>query len=298
MRILAGLAFSVLTASTALAADPVQDAGPAGTRFFGEAYLGGHVLFGSEQDEDFLVPMVDLGARVAGQIGAFGAQLDGEYSGFKLDWVRPEIDLGDADGSVTAIGFTGHATYNFGESLKAGAYLGYMRGGVSITDGIDFVDINLDSLVYGVEAIYQINENNWIEANVGLVDPRNFTVTSTMGFPMPSMPLDDISGFNVGAGYTHRFNPQWTATGKVNYTRLTAFDESVDFLSLKAIAAYQLETMPLVVSSSLGYTNISTGGESVDAFNIGARLTLKFGDSGNDAGGKLFSTRRALDGFF
>ena len=298
MRLLAGIVFSITAVSSAFAADPMQEAVPSDTRFFGDAYLGGHVLFGSEQGEDFMVPMVDLGGRVAGQFGAFGAQVDAEYSGFKLDWVRPEIELGGADGSVTAVGFTGHATYNFSERLKAGAYLGYMRGGVSITDGIDFVDVELDSLVYGVEAIYQFNENNWIEANVGLVDPRNFTVTSTMGFPMPSMPLDDIDGFNVGAGYTHRFDPQWTATGKVNFTRLTAFDESVDFLSLKATAAYRFETMPLALSTSLGYTNISTGGDSVDAFNIGTRLTWSFGDSGNDAGGKLFSTRRALDGLF
>ncbi len=307
MRISICLAVSAFSVSAAFAAD----AAPSGVRFFGDAYLGGHVLFGNEAGEDFMVPMVDLGGRVAAQYGRFGGQIDAEYSGFDLAWVRPDIDLGDVSASVGALGLTGHASYNFNERFKAGAYFGYMRGSVSASDGFVSATVGIDSFVYGIEGLYQFDDNNWIEANAGFVDPRSIFVSLSAPIDLSGYDIDLpptlefsesinglVDGLNLGAAFTHRFNPQWSATGKVNFTRLSAEGESVDFLSLKAIAAYQLQTMPLVLSTSLGYARISAAGQSADAFNIGTRLTFKFGDSGNDAGGKLFSSRRALDGVF
>lgn len=313
MRILSGLMF-------ALAAVPVAHAGdmPSGIRFFGDAYLGTHAVFGNELGEDFLVPMVDLGSRVAVQSGRFGVQLNGDYSGFKLGWIRPDIDAGNIDASFSEFSVSGHATFNFNERFKAGAYLGYSRGGVKVTDSTFTLTAGLDSFAYGLEAIYQHDENNWIEVYGGVIDPRNAYLKvdadidwsaygdwDSIGFDPDAflssdmtVPLDGLGGLHAGAAYTHRFNEQWSATAKADFTRLSYDGNSANIISLKAIGAYRLQSLPLTLSSSLGYVRISAMGTSEHAYNIGARLTFAFGDSGNDAGGKLFSDRRAFPGFF
>ena len=285
---------------------------PSSFRFFGDAYLGSHVIFGSELGEEFMVPMVDLGGRLAVTNGRFGLQLDGEYSGFELGWIRPDIDVGDINARFGATGLSGHASVNFNERFKAGAYLGYMIGSVSVSGESVSAKASLDSLVYGVEALYQHDENNWIEAYAGVIDPRN--VTLNLYLPVlweeygldpdvlpsedTSMPIEGLNAFNFGAALTHRFNSQWSATGKIDFTRLSFDGASANLLSLKAIGAYTLETMPLTLSASLGYVKVSSPGQSAGAFNIGTRLTFTFGDSGKDASTQLFSTRRALPGLY
>jgi len=266
--------------------------------FFGDLSAGTHLLFGSESGEDFYVPMVDLDARLAVQRERFGLQADGEYSGFSLGWVHPEVDLAGAEGSVATFAVTGHLTYAPSDRLKLGAYLGYMRGAVSISDGVDFMNAAVTSLAYGVEAIYQPNESNWIEVSAGLVDPQNLTVESTILFPT-LVDLDAFTGYTAAATYTHRFSPRWLASGRVGFTRLTAFGDNINAIGVRGTVTYQCEKWPIALSTTFGYSNVSADGlDGAGAYNVGARLTWSLGTAATGANGQLFTTRRAFDGLF
>lgn len=230
----------------------------------------------------------------------FGAQFDLDYDYFSYGWLRPTLR---EDGSETNITATGHATFLPNENLKLGAYFGLNR--YRYQSSADFFSARFSGsrLNYGVEGLYVLNPSTWVEAHIGARDfiSSEFIVSfddgSTFGGSFKDSD-NEIYAYDIGAAVHHRFSPSWSGSAGLNFEHLNSFNSTRRTLQVGAGAAYDFQSVPLKLSSSViySYADFEDFGSDIphDVLTARAKLTWSFGDRGTGAAGKLFAGNQML----
>jgi hypothetical protein len=255
-------------ASHGVAAD-MDEAAPISGGLFGNFHVGASTYFDSIDGDDVWVPAVNIGGKVGyeSEVSPWGWQADIDYSHSEFDWVKPSVGI---DGHINSVDTAGHLTYRTSDASKIGIYAGYATIGLQ-EDGVG--NALIGSMGIGVEGLTTII---YVRASgVG-------SATDVLG---------DVVGGTIGGSVHHAFTQNISAKLAANYTYIGSSDD-VDshVVSVGAVGRYTFSSMPLSLSTSVGYSNIDVEGLSIGGFTAGNSITYSFGGPSSGSTGKLFNS--------
>jgi hypothetical protein len=240
-----------------------------------------------------------------------GIQVDFGGQGEVLNLIRPSLPI---DGTYITSNSVAHVSYDVNDDVKLGVFGGFEHHNETLTkvtdptysyyglSNLSKASHNYNAAQLGIEALYAIDPQSWVQGRIGYVQPlsasNSWTDTTGTATLSNSIDLTKDHGFEIGLGARFGITPHVSLRGDTNFYSLALSGGGYeDQLSSLVTAQYIFGSMPLSAYVEGGYNHYFTDAVSVDTAKVAVGMSWSFGGTTDTVRGKLFRSA-GIDGTF